>query len=109
MTPKHVVPLVAGLVAGLLALPAPAEAKKPRAKPTAAAKAPANDQDADTAACTTNDEGTTTCSFDNDVVGGAVLKPEGQNLTARGKKAWGSLIRVRGHFLPELIRMAQDV
>jgi hypothetical protein len=108
MTPKHVVPLVAGLVAGLL-VATPAEAKKPRAKPAAAAKASANDQDADTAACTTNDEGTTTCSFDNDVVGGAVLKPEGENLAARRDSPWGSLLRVRAHFLPELVRMAQDV
>ena len=113
MTPKHVVPLVAGLVAGLL-VATPAEAKKPRAKPAAAAKAPpakapASDQDADTAACNTNDEGTTTCWFENDVVGGAVLKPEGQNISARRESPWGSLLRVRAHFLPELVRMAQDV
>lgn len=105
MTRKHVVPLV-GLVAGLL-VAAPVEAKKPKA--AAAAKAPASDQDADSAACKTTDEGTTTCWFENDVVGGAVLKPEGQNLSARARTPFGSLIKVRGHFLPELIRMAQDV
>src|SRR5690349_20565122 len=101
MTRKHLVPLVAGLVAGLLALPAPAEAKKPGAKPAAAAKARTSDQDADAASCKTTDEGTTTCWFDNDVVGGETLKPEGQNISARRDSPWGSLIRVRGHFLPE--------
>ncbi len=105
MTRKHVVPLV-GLVAGLL-VAAPAEAKKPKA--AAAAKAPASDQDADAAACKTTDEGTTTCWFENDTVGGVVLKPEGQNLSARGRTPFRSLITIRGHFLPELIRMAQDV
>lgn len=109
MTRKHAAPLVAGLVAALFAA-APAHAKKPGAKPaTATAKAPVSDQDADSAACKTTDEGTTTCWFDNDVVGGAVLRPEGQNLGARALKEWGSLIRIRPHFLPELVRMAQDV
>ena len=94
------------LTVGLVATFAPTADAKP--KKTAAKTEPASDQDADAAACKQNDD-TTTCWFEDDVVGGEALSPTGHNVSSRTRLRFESLIRIRGHFLPELVQLARDV
>lgn len=79
-----------------------AEARDKVAKPTAAA---APDSDADDGARVS----TTEYIFDNDDVKGLVLRPEGVPVPAAARARFPSLLSIRGHFLPELVRMAKDV
>ena len=47
--------------------------------------------------------------FDDDNVDGELLSPEGANIASRTGAKHASLITIRPHFIPELIKMAQDV
>jgi hypothetical protein len=71
--------------------------------------APATDTDADSAASKGKASGTTVYDFDDDNVDGELLSPEGANIASRGRTKHASLITIRPHFIPELIKMAQDV
>lgn len=67
-------------------------------------------EDADSAALQgTNDEGLTVYDFEDDDVDGEVLSPEGANLSSRGRSKHASMITIRPHFIPELIKMANDI
>jgi len=75
---------------------------------SASAFGPASDQDADTAA-RGGGGGATVYDFDDDNVDGEVLSPEGANIASRAGAKHASLITIRPHFIPELIKMANDV
>ena len=67
-------------------------------------------QDADAAAMSgSNGEGVTVYDFEDDDVDGEVLSPEGANLSSRGRSKHASMITIRPHFIPELIKMANDI
>ncbi len=70
---------------------------------------PVSDQDADEAALVGQSGETRIYDFEDDTVEGEVLSPEGANITSRGRVKHESLIRIRPHFIPELIRMARDM
>lgn len=75
-----------------------------------AAPAAKTDNDADAAAAKGRGaSGTTVYDFDDDNVDGELLSPEGANIASRGRTKHASLITIRPHFIPELIKMAQDV
>jgi len=76
-----------------------------------AGPAPArSDNDADSGAAKGRGaSGTTVYDFDDDNVDGELLSPEGANIASRGRTKHASLITIRPHFIPELIKMAQDV
>lgn len=76
---------------------------------TTAYAAPATDQDADSSANKGKASGTTVYDFDDDNVDGELLSPEGANVASRGRTKHASLITIRPHFIPELIKMANDV
>ena len=77
---------------------------------TSAYAAPPSDQDADSAANKGRaGGGTTVYDFDDDNVDGELLSPEGANVASRGRTKHASLITIRPHFIPELIKMANDV
>jgi hypothetical protein len=66
--------------------------------------------DADSAAMSgSNGEGVTVYDFEDDDVDGEVLSPEGANLSSRGRSKHASMITIRPHFIPELIKMANDI
>lgn len=66
--------------------------------------------DADSSAMSgTNGEGVTVYDFEDDDVDGEVLSPEGANLSSRGRSKHASMITIRPHFIPELIKMANDI
>ena len=56
-----------------------------------------------------NGEGLTVYDFEDDDVDGEVLSPEGANLSSRGRSKHASMITIRPHFIPELIKMANDI
>lgn len=76
---------------------------------TTTASAAPEDSDADDAARKGEKGGVTVYDFDDDNVDGEVLRPEGANLSSRGRVKHASLITIRPHFLRELINMARDV
>ena len=95
------------LGAALLTMPTVVAAAEPKSKP---AKVEAGDQDADDQARRGGAGGISYYDFvEGDRAEGIVLKPEGTNVGANAKRAWGSLIRLRGHFMPELVRLAKDL
>lgn len=71
--------------------------------------APADGGDADSAAAKGKQGGTTVYDFDDDNVDGELLSPEGANIASRGRTKHASLITIRPHFIPELLKMANDV
>jgi len=68
--------------------------------------APALAQDAPAAA-----EGgaATTYDFDDDLVQGDLVRPDGENLMVRRRGARESLIKIREHFVPELLKSVENL
>ncbi len=65
--------------------------------------------DADAAALSGKQGDVTVYDFEDDDVDGEVLSPEGANLSSRGRSKHASLITIRPHFIPEMIKMANDI
>ncbi len=94
--------LAATLAAPAAALTTPSEAvAKP--EPTSAVE-----EDVDEAALVSNLE-TREYIFDNETLDGDVHRPSGDNITSRLAVRHESLIRIRGHFISELITLATDM
>lgn len=74
-----------------------------------AQQAPQSDVDADAAACQDTEEGTRICEFENDTISGDTLSPEGKIIQSRPAGRHASLIRIREHFVPELVELARDL
>lgn len=94
---------IAIVFATVLAAPPPAPA------PAAPTPAPVSDQDADAAAVAGELDGMRHLIFGEDDVEGAVNRPLEQVVPHRRPGKGGSLIKVRAHFLPELIRRSIDL
>jgi hypothetical protein len=47
--------------------------------------------------------------FTGDTIEGDLVKPEGSTLDARDFAKHSSLIRIRQHFIPEIIKSAEDL
>jgi hypothetical protein len=92
---------------------APAAEAKPKARRVqteAVQRAVDSDEDADAAALSGRVNGTSQYTkFEDEVVEGQTDAPGGVNVVSRGDVTMKSLLRIRGHFLPELVRMATDV
>ncbi len=48
-------------------------------------------------------------SFDDDVVTGDLVRPDGELTVVRKKGKQRSLIRVRQHFIPEMLKSVEDI
>jgi len=48
-------------------------------------------------------------SFDDDVVSGDLVRPDGELTVVRKKGKQRSLIRVRQHFIPEMLKSVEDI
>jgi len=79
----------------------------PQAQP--AAEAPANDADADEAALKGSDGTVSIYEFADDKLTGEHLSPDGNLIPWRRPPQHASLIDLRGHFLPELVKLALDL
>jgi hypothetical protein len=47
--------------------------------------------------------------FSGDTIEGDLIKPDGTDLNARDFAKHSSLIRIRTHFIPEIIKSAEDL
>ena len=54
-------------------------------------------------------EEVTTYRFEDDLVQGDLLRPDGEVLRVRRRRAAGSLIRVREHFIDQLLKTAENL
>ncbi|MBN1655519.1 MAG: hypothetical protein JXA30_17260 [Deltaproteobacteria bacterium] len=54
-------------------------------------------------------EDTTTYDFEDDLVQGDLVRPDGENLLVRRRGARESLIKIREHFIPELLKSVEDL
>ena len=96
-----------GLVlAGMLLAPslALAQAKgKPAAAPAKAGAAPAAGADGVTY------KQKTTYDFDDDIVEGDLVRPDGEFVDSRKMAKHSSLIKIRENFIPEMLKSAEDI
>lgn len=51
----------------------------------------------------------TTYDFEDDVVEGELVRPEGEFIDSKRKSKHSSLIRIREHFIPEMLRTVNDI
>jgi hypothetical protein len=51
----------------------------------------------------------TSYDFEDDLVQGDLVRPDGENLMVRRKGARESLIKVREHFIPELLKSVENL
>ncbi|MEZ4454612.1 MAG: hypothetical protein R3B09_34490 [Nannocystaceae bacterium] len=78
--------------------------------PATSPTAPASDVDADASARTTKSiAGATVYDFENDNVTGELMSPDGVDIPASHKIRFPSLIKVRGVFVDQMLKMATDV
>lgn len=57
-----------------------------------------------------DDEGdATTYDFEDDLVSGDLVRPDGELLNVRRRGARTSLIRIREHFIPEMLKSVEDL
>ena len=55
-------------------------------------------------------EGNTTAyDFEDDLVQGDLVRPDGENLLVRRRGARESLIRIREHFIPEMLKSVENL
>ncbi len=92
-------------VATTLAAPSLALAKDPPPKKSAVV----SDQDADAAAMLDGSTETREYIFGDETLDGDVNRPSGDNITSRARVRHQSLIRIRGHFIRELIVLGTDI
>lgn len=52
---------------------------------------------------------TTTYNFDDDIVQGDLVRPDGEMALARRRGRQSSLIRVREHFVPEMLKSVENL
>ncbi|MDH5491637.1 MAG: hypothetical protein OEY14_06770 [Myxococcales bacterium] len=51
----------------------------------------------------------TTYDFDDDIVSGDLVRPDGEMLNVRRRGQRDSLIRIREHFIPEMLKSVEDL
>jgi hypothetical protein len=53
--------------------------------------------------------GETTYDFDDDLVTGDLVRPDGELLSVRRRGNRASLIQIREHFIPEMLKSVEDL
>lgn len=53
--------------------------------------------------------GTTTYDFEDDLVTGDLVRPDGELLSVRRRGNRASLIQIREHFIPEMLKSVEDL
>ena len=51
----------------------------------------------------------TTYDFDDDLVTGDLVRPDGEQLIVRRRGRRASLIQIREHFIPEMLKSVEDL
>lgn len=55
------------------------------------------------------EDNATSYDFEDDLVQGDLVRPDGENLMVRRRGARESLIKIREHFIPELIKSVENL
>lgn len=55
------------------------------------------------------DDNSTSYDFEDDLVQGDLVRPDGENLMVRRRGARDSLIKIREHFIPELLKSVENL
>jgi hypothetical protein len=55
------------------------------------------------------DDSATVYDFEDDLVQGDLVRPDGENLVVRRRGTRESLIRIREHFIPELLKSVENL
>jgi len=55
------------------------------------------------------EEDATTYDFDDDLVTGDLVRPDGELLNVRRRGNRASLIQIREHFIPEMLKSVEDL
>ena len=55
------------------------------------------------------EDNATSYDFEDDLVQGDLVRPDGENLMVRRRGARESLIRIREHFVPELLKSVENL
>ena len=97
MTKTLAIIVMAGLLMTGLLMTNPAMAQEAGAAPAPAPAGGGGGADA------------TTYDFEDDLVQGDLVRPDGENLMVRRKGARESLIRVREHFISELLKSVENL
>ena len=71
--------------------------------------APLAAQDAEAAPPPAGGGDATTYDFEDDLVQGDLVRPDGENLMVRRRGARESLIRIREHFINELLKSVENL
>jgi hypothetical protein len=53
--------------------------------------------------------GATSYDFDDDLVTGDLMRPDGEQLLVRRRGNRASLIQIREHFIPEMLKSVEDL
>lgn len=51
----------------------------------------------------------TEVSFDDDLISGDLVRPDGENIQVSKRGARSSLIRIRQNFIPEMLKSVEDL
>ena len=62
-----------------------------------------------TSTAAAQDGETTTYDFEDDLVQGDLVRPDGEMLNVRRRGRRASLIRVREHFIPEMLKSVENL
>jgi hypothetical protein len=57
----------------------------------------------------TGDTGATSYDFEDDLVQGDLVRPDGELLSVRRRGNRASLIQIREHFIPEMLKSVEDL
>ena len=71
--------------------------------------APVSAQDAPAPGGGGGGDNTTSYDFEDDLVQGDLVRPDGENLMVRRRGARESLIKIREHFIPELLKSVENL
>jgi hypothetical protein len=55
------------------------------------------------------DKGATSYDFEDDLVQGDLVRPDGELLSVRRRGNRASLIQIREHFIPEMLKSVEDL
>jgi len=61
------------------------------------------------AAAPASEAGATAYDFDDDLVQGDLVRPDGELLSVRRRGNRASLIQIREHFIPEMLKSVEDL
>lgn len=62
-----------------------------------------------TSSALAQEDNATSYDFEDDLVQGDLVRPDGENLMVRRRGARESLIKIREHFVPELIKSVENL